>query len=371
MTDIKSQVLLALAKVTDPELGLPITELGMVGDIGFDSDSISVEIKLTVSHCPMRDQIESEVIQVLSQEFPTRTVNLQIAVMSKAELDELKVRLRGKEKQNPFGPGSSTRVILIGSGKGGVGKSTITANLAVALANSGYQVGLIDADIFGFSITRLMGIKAKPTRLDDMMLPPISYGVKVISIGMFLDDNEAISWRGPMLHKAIEQFLTDVYWGDLDFLLIDMPPGTGDVAISIGQLLPNAKTIVVTTAATAASQVAVRSAMAASKAGHEIIGVVENMSWLLDREGKKQALFGSGGGDALVAELSRYTNQAVPLLAQIPISTELSESAEVGRPLLSLANSDEAANTLQGLAGLIAQTKLSKDQRALKVKLKP
>jgi ATP-binding protein involved in chromosome partitioning len=366
MNTLNERVTSALSKVIDPELRMPITELGMVGEITGSDDSPIVEIKLTVSHCPQSDYLEQESSKALKEVFPNGQVKL--SVMTKAELDELKLKLRGPQKQNPFGPGSSTRVILVGSGKGGVGKSTITANLAVSLAKSGYQVGLVDADIFGFSITQQLGITDRPTRLDDMMLPPIAHGVKVISIGMFLAGNEPVSWRGPMLHKAIEQFLTDVYWGSLDFLLVDMPPGTGDVAISIGQLLPNAKALVLTTAAQAAAIVSVRSGLAASKAGHELIGVVENMSWL-ETNGKKEPIFGSGGGLSVSQELTAATGKEVKLLAQIPISSELSAGSDAGSPLV-LANPDEpAALVINELAKTIAPTKLGKDSLTLNVKL--
>jgi ATP-binding protein involved in chromosome partitioning len=263
MSEVKARVLKALSQVIDPELRRPITELGMVGDVLESADVLEVAIKLTVSHCPAANEIEDKVSTALREEFGAGfKVNMQ--VMSPEELNDLKAMLRGslEPKTNPFTEGTSTRVFLFGSGKGGVGKSTITANVAVHLAKLGHSVGLIDADIFGFSIPDQLGLTAKPTRLDDMILPPVIHGVKVISIGMFLPGNEPVAWRGPMLHKAIEQFLTDVYWGQLDFLLIDMPPGTGDVAISVGQLLPTAKSIVITTPQLSAAVVAERSGTA-------------------------------------------------------------------------------------------------------------
>lgn len=366
METLVARVYSALQSVIDPELRLPITQLGMVGEIIGDESNLKVEIKLTVSHCPQAEYLKEESQKALHAVFPTAEVIM--AVMTKPELDQLKLNLRGSVKVNPFGQSSSTRVILVGSGKGGVGKSTITANLAVSLANSGYQVGLIDADIFGFSITQQLGISSRPTRLDDMMLPPIAFGVKVISIGMFLDGNEPVSWRGPMLHKAIEQFLVDVYWGSLDFLLIDMPPGTGDVAISVGQLLPNAKALVLTTAAKAAALVSVRSGLAASKAGHELIGVVENMSWL-ESNGEKTAVFGSGGGIQVSQELTDATGSQVQLLAQIPISSKLSASSDAGYPLVLSDPEEPAAKVIAELAGQIAKTKLGKESLTLNVKL--
>ncbi len=371
MAENLESVLSALAKVNDPEIGLPITDLNMVGDIALSAENLKVEIKLTVAHCPMQAEIEEAVRSALQAEFSDKKIQVVIAVMTKTELDELKLKLRGKEKTNPFGENSATRVILVGSGKGGVGKSTVTVNLAVGLARLGFQVGLVDADIFGFSVPRLMGITTKPTRIDDMMMPPIAFGVKTISIGMFLPANEPVSWRGPMLHKAIEQFLTDVYWGSLDFLIIDMPPGTGDVAISIGQLLPQAKALVVTTASTAAAEVAVRSAMAARKAGHQILGVVENMSWLIDSAGQKQFIFGSGGTQLLVDTLNEYSGEKPELLAQIPISQNLAESTESGIPLITTEIQDDALDALTELVKLVAGTKLGPGVRELRVKLNP
>jgi len=369
MSNLQQRVINALATVIDPELGRPITELDMVGQLTGDETSFQIAVKLTVSHCPQADFIKITAQNALDKEFGNGVGTVQLEVMSKEELQALKVKLRGPEKSNPFGPGSATRVILVGSGKGGVGKSTITANIAVSLAKDGYSVGLIDADIFGFSITNQLGIVDRPTRLDDMMLPPISYGVKVISIGMFLDGNEPVSWRGPMLHKAIEQFLTDVYWGQLDFLIIDMPPGTGDVAISIGQLLPNAKALVLTTPAQASSLVAVRSGLAANKTGHELIGVVENMSWLANADGSKQELFGSGGGNEVATALSSATGQQVKVLAQIPISQALAEASNLGSPLTLTASADPTVQAICGLAGLISEIKLDKQSRVLQVKL--
>ncbi len=369
MTNLQQRVNTALAKVIDPELGLPITELDMVGTLTGTETSFTIEVKLTVSHCPQSELILSKSQTVLDEEFGEGVGSVDLSVMTKDELNNLKLKLRGSEKVNPFGPGSATRVILVGSGKGGVGKSTVTVNLAVSMAQSGFSVGLIDADIFGFSITNQLGVTVRPTRLDDMMLPPIAHGVKVISIGMFLEGNEPVSWRGPMLHKAIEQFLTDVYWGQLDFLIIDMPPGTGDVAISIGQLLPNAKALVLTTAAQASALVAVRSGLAAHKAGHEIIGVVENMSWLEDASGFKQELFGSGGGAELAQDLSKATGYPVALLAQIPISQALAESSNAGNPLVLSEKTDAATLAIKDLADFVANTKLDKQARVLQVKL--
>ncbi|MFM6977396.1 MAG: P-loop NTPase, partial [Micrococcales bacterium] len=265
-----SEFLTALSKVIDPELRQDIVSLGMVGDIRETADEVTVELKLTIAGCPAAQKIERDVIAAI--ETP-KTVSVNVGVMTQTERDALKEKLRGGRavRSNPFDADTYTRVYLVGSGKGGVGKSTLTANLAVALASDGYKVGLIDADIFGFSIPRQLGVTEKPTKVDELMLPPIVEAgdgiVKVISIGMFLDGNQAVAWRGPMLHRAVQQFLTDVHWGDLDFLLVDLPPGTGDIAISLGQLLPTAKSIVVTTPQLAAAEVAQRSAAVGLQTG--------------------------------------------------------------------------------------------------------
>ena len=370
MSEVNSRVLKALSQVIDPELRRPITELGMVGDVLESADGIEVIVKLTVSHCPAAKEIEDKVSAALNKEFGS-SVNINMQVMSVEELKNLKAMLRGSlsPRTNPFTQGTSTRVFLFGSGKGGVGKSTITANVAVELAQQGYSVGLIDADIFGFSIPDQLGLTAKPTRLDDMILPPVIHEVKVISIGMFLPGNEPVAWRGPMLHKAIEQFLTDVYWGQLDFLLIDMPPGTGDVAISVGQLLPTAKSIVITTPQLSAAVVAERSGTAGLKTGQDIFGVVENSSYLEQADGTRLNLYGSGGGNTVAESLSAVTGKAVPLLVQIPISAELTKASDAGLPLV-LSNPDDTASlALIQLAKKITEDKLPPSSRTLNVNL--
>jgi ATP-binding protein involved in chromosome partitioning len=368
MNNLIARVTKTLSQVIDPELRRPITELGMVGNITEYSSGFEVAIKLTVSHCPAAEQIEANVNKVLTNEFDSG-FTVVMEVMSAAELDSLKTMLRGsaEPKSNPFTTGTATKVFLLGSGKGGVGKSTITANLAVDLAGKGYEVGLIDADIFGFSIPGQLGLTAKPTRLDDMILPPVIHGVKVISIGMFLPGNEPVAWRGPMLHKAIEQFVTDVYWGQLDFLLLDMPPGTGDVAISVGQLLPTAKSIVITTPQQSAATVAERSGTAGLKTGQEIFGVVENSSYLLQPDGSKFELYGSGGGRTVAESLSQVTGKEIPLLVQIPISPELSVASDCGIPLVLTDSTNPAAKAIQELAGMLISDKLPISARTLNV----
>ena len=342
----------ALARVIDPELRMPITELDMV-----EIDGDTVTVKLTVAGCPAAKRIEADVVAAVQPLGMT----VRMSVMNQAERDALKAKLRGGKppRTNPFGQDTLTRVYLVGSGKGGVGKSSVTANLAVALSQAGYRVGLVDADIFGFSIPGQLGLTDKPTRVDEMILPPVTEsGLKVISIGMFLEDNKPVAWRGPMLHRAIEQFLCDVYWGDLDFLLVDLPPGTGDVAISLGQLLPTAKTIVITTPQVAAAEVAERSGSVGLQTGQSVFGVIENMAWLVQPDGSKFELFGSGGGQAVADRLTTVSGQPVPLLGQIPLSIALREGSDAGAPIVSTDAADPAAAVILEIAKKIAADRI-------------
>ncbi|WP_296630731.1 P-loop NTPase [Rhodoluna sp.] len=357
-----SEIKQALAKVIDPELRLPITDLDMV-----DVVDNQVTIKLTVVGCPAADRIEADVRKALEDFDATVTMS----VMTQAERDALKEKLRDGRppRQNPFDKDTLTRIYLVGSGKGGVGKSSVTANLAVALAEKGFRVGLVDADIFGFSIPGQLGITAKPTQVDEMILPPVAFGVKVISIGMFLDDNKPVAWRGPMLHRAVQQFLTDVYWGDLDFLLVDLPPGTGDVAISLGQLLPTAKSIVVTTPQVAAAEVAERSGSVGLQTGQSVFGVIENMAWLVQPDGSKFELFGAGGGSAVAARLSALSNTAVPVLGQVPISIALREGSDAGAPVVITNPNDPAAAAIIQVAEKISSDKIGLAGKKLRVSL--
>lgn len=361
----------ALDKVIDPELRLPITELDMV-QINVENDRTNVIVKLTITGCPAAARIENDVRAAVADFKATVTMS----VMNQEERDALKTKLRnGKApRQNPFDSDTLTRIYLVGSGKGGVGKSSITANIAVTLADQGFRVGLVDADIFGFSIPGQLGITDKPTRVDEMILPPIAFGVKVISIGMFLDDNKPVAWRGPMLHRAIEQFLCDVYWGDLDFLLIDMPPGTGDVAISLGQLLPSAKTIVVTTPQLAAAEVAERSGAVGLQTGQSIFGVIENMSWFIQPDGSKLEIFGSGGAQDVAARLSKLSASAtlgdsVSVLGQIPLSIPLREGSDSGQPISLTNPTDPASLAIGEIASKIAQDKIGLAGKKLRVNL--
>ena len=359
----------ALSRVIDPELRLPITELDMVGDVSFFEGTVNAQVKLTVVGCPASAKIEADCRAALAGVSGVSEVKVEMTVMTPDERAVLKEKLRaGKPmKFNPFGPDTLTRVFLIGSGKGGVGKSSVTANLAVALAAKGLRVGLIDADIFGFSIPGQLGITDKPTRVDELILPPVAYGVKVISIGMFLEKNQPVAWRGPMLHRAVEQFLTDVYWGDLDVLLVDLPPGTGDVAISLGQLLPTAKSVVVTTPQVAAAEVAERSGSVGLQTGQSVFGVIENMTWLEQPDGSKLELFGAGGGQAVADRLTAISGATTPVkvLGQIPISIALREGSDAGVPVVSTHPNDSATIALGLVADALASDKLNLAGRKL------
>jgi ATP-binding protein involved in chromosome partitioning len=336
----------ALARVIDPEIRRPITELDMVGDVHVDGGRASVVIKLTIIGCPAATTIEREVTEAVSSVPGITEAAITVTVMTPSERKALTERLRGgRSRTLQFGPDSLTRIFAITSGKGGVGKSTVTANLAVTLAARGLKVGLVDADVFGFSIPGILGIPgAKPTQVGDMILPPVAHGVKVISIGMFVEGSTAVSWRGPMLHRTIEQFLTDVFFGDLDVLLLDLPPGTGDIAISVGQLLPQAEVIVVTTPQAAAAEVAERSGLAARQTGQKVIGVIENMAGLVQPDGSLLEIFGSGGG----AEVARRLG--VPVLASIPLSIPLRSGGDSGAPLVLSEPSDAASVAIAHVA---------------------
>lgn len=383
MTDaVVDRVRSAVAAVTDPELRRPLGELDMVREIAVREGVAEVGIALTIVGCPAADRIERDVRAAAASVDGVSRVEVAVGVMSPDERRALTERLRGGRaaRQMPFGPDSLTRVIAVTSGKGGVGKSTITANLAVALAARGLRVGLVDADVHGFSIPGLLGLvdddglPPAPTRLDDLILPPVAYGVKVISIGMFLrrpgeDAAGAVAWRGPMLHRTVQQFLTDVYFGDLDVLLLDMPPGTGDVAISVGQLLPHADVLVVTTPQAAAADVAVRSGLVARQTGQNPVGVIENMAAMVLPDGTTLDLFGSGGGEAVARALSSDGTD-VPLLASVPLSTALRTGGDDGRPVV-LANPDDAASVaINGAAAALATRPRGLSGRALPVRLR-
>lgn len=347
-------VMNALTQVIDPEIRRPITELNMVSaeQVTIDGTTVTVDVLLTTAGCPMRAPISADITAKVGAVDGVEHVNVQMGVMNDEQKKALREKLNGgrPEREIPFSqPGSLTRIIAVTSGKGGVGKSSITANLAAALATQGLKVGVLDADIYGFSIPRMLGVNHEPQSIDGMIVPPVgAQGVKVISIGMFVPDGQAVTWRGPMLHRAIQQFLADVFWGDLDVLLIDMPPGTGDVAISVAQLLPTSEILVVTTPQIAAAEVAERAGYMASSTNQKVIGVVENMSFLPQADGTQLEIFGSGGGESVSARLKALLGYDVPLLAQVPLDIALREGGDKGAPVS--VESGPAAEVLSQLA---------------------
>lgn len=363
----------AVGAVVDPELRRPLSELDMVREITVEGSIAHVAIALTIVGCPAAARIESDVRAAAASVSGIDGVEVEVGVMTPTERKALTERLRGGRaaREMPFGPDSLTRVIAVTSGKGGVGKSTLTANLAVALAARGRRVGLIDADVHGFSIPGLLGLMEdgrapSPTRIDDLMLPAVAHGVKVISIGMFLREGESVvAWRGPMLHRTVQQFLTDVFFGDLDVLLIDMPPGTGDIAISIGQLLPHAEVLVVTTPQEAAADVAIRSGLVARQTGQRIIGVIENMAPMTMPDGSVLDLFGSGGGAAVASALST-DEQQVPLLASVPLSQSLRTGGDSGAPVVLSSPEDASAQAIIAVAEALDQQGRGLAGRALR-----
>lgn len=348
----------ALGRVMDPELRRPIAELGMLKDVLVDdAGNVTVQVLLTIAGCPLRQTITGDVERAVAGIGGTAAVSVELEVMTPEQRQALKDRLRGPAAARgiPFNaPGSLTRVYAVASGKGGVGKSSITVNLACAMAARGLRVGIIDADVHGFSVPGLMGITQPPTRVDEMILPPVAYGVKTISIGMFVTGNQPVAWRGPMLHRALEQFLTDVYFGDLDALFLDLPPGTGDVAISVAQLLPASEILVVTTPQAAAAEVAERAGSIAVQTGQHVAGVIENMSWLELEDGSRMEIFGSGGGEAVAGRLAAALGTPVPLLGSVPLEPRLREGGDTGRPIVLSTGESTAAKTLQGIAGALA-----------------
>lgn len=347
-----------LDEVIDPELRVPITQLGMVGDIAVDHDgAAALQIKLTVAACPMRNRIVEDVTAAAVRAEGVRTAEVQLDVMTPEERAVLKEQLRGGQggKINRFAqPDSLTKVYAVASGKGGVGKSSVTVNLATALAAQGMKVGVVDADVHGFSVPDLMGITAKPTRLDEMILPPVAHGVKTISIGMFVEGNQAVAWRGPMLHRAVEQFLTDVHFGDLDVMLLDLPPGTGDIAISVAQLLPGSEILVVTTPQTAAASVAERAGALSTQTGQQVVGVIENMGPMTMPDGTVLDLFGSGGGELVAQRLSQQLQAEVPLLGSVPLDTTLRQAGDDGAPVVLSAPDSPSGTALRSIAAQLA-----------------
>jgi ATP-binding protein involved in chromosome partitioning len=353
-SDLSAAIRTALGKVIDPELRRPITELGMVKSIDTEPDGgVHVGIYLTTASCPKKTEISDRVTQAVSDVPGTGAVKVTLDVMNDEQRTELRKQLRGdaREPVIPFAqPNSLTRVYAVASGKGGVGKSSVTVNLAAAMAARGLSVGVLDADIHGHSVPRMMGTSDRPTQVESMILPPIAHEVKVISIAQFTEGNTPVVWRGPMLHRALQQFLADVYWGDLDVLLLDLPPGTGDIAISVAQLIPNAEILVVTTPQLAAAEVAERAGSIAIQTRQRVAGVVENMSGLVLPDGTTMQVFGEGGGQQVAERLSRSVGADVPLLGQIPLDPAIVAAGDAGTPIVLSAPDSPAGKALRGVA---------------------
>jgi ATP-binding protein involved in chromosome partitioning len=347
----------ALATVSDPEIGRPLPELGMIKDVAVDGGQVRVDVWITVAGCPMRDEISKRVTTAVAAVAGVTGVSVTLDVMSDEQRKGLHTQLRGDVavRDIPFAqPGSLTRVYAVASGKGGVGKSTVTVNLAVAMAQQGMSVGVLDADIYGFSVPRLLGCTGKPTMVEKMIMPPQAYGVKAMSMGMFAPEGAPVAWRGPMLHRALQQFLADVFWGDLDVLLMDLPPGTGDIAISLGQLVPSSEILVVTTPQLAAREVAQRAGSIATQTRQNVVGVVENMGPMLLPDGSTLDLFGTGGGAAVAQGLTNVLGHDVPLLGSIPLDPALRTGGDEGVPLVVSHPDSAAGKTLRSVAEQLA-----------------
>ena len=336
----RDEILKALEQVIDPELRRPVTELDMVRDVRIDGGDVAVTIALTVAGCPLRSSFEQQVAEALAPVAGVERVSLDFDVMSPDEKAALTAKLRGGviERTKGISLDRSTRVIAVASGKGGVGKSSLTVNLSAAFGAQGQRVGILDADVYGHSIPHLLGIRQRPVVVDRMIVPPVKDNLKLMSIGFFLEDNSPVMWRGPMLHRALEQFLSDVHWGELDTLVVDMPPGTGDVSISLGQLLPRAEAVIVTTPQPLAQEIAARAALMAQKTNMRLLGVVENMTG---------EIFGSGGGESLAEELD------VPLLGSVPLDPLLREQGDAGVPIVSAHPDAESAQAIVAIAETI------------------
>jgi ATP-binding protein involved in chromosome partitioning len=348
----REQLIGALGNVIDPELKRPVTELDMVREVNVEDGHVAVTIALTVAGCPLRDSFERQVSEHVLPLPGVESVSLAFDVMTPDERAALTTKLRGgvAPRSKGLSLDASTRVLAVASGKGGVGKSTLTANLAAAFERLGHKTGVLDADVYGHSIPHMLGVHQKPVLVDRMIVPPVRDELKLMSIGFFLEDNAPVMWRGPMLHKALEQFLSDVHWGELDILVVDMPPGTGDVSISLGQLLPRAEVLVVTTPQPAAQQVAVRAAHMAQKTNMRLVGAIENMSYHI---GTGEEIFGSGGGQQLADELN------IPLLGRVPLDPALREAADEGEPLVWTQPKSETSLSIVGIAERLVEAKRS------------
>ncbi|MEG3615771.1 Mrp/NBP35 family ATP-binding protein [Isoptericola haloaureus] len=363
-TDLEARVRDALSGVVDPEIRRPLTELDMIRSIEVeaaqdpaDGAHVTVGVDLTIAGCPMKNTLVTDVTAATRAVEGVGRVDVDLGVMTPEQRQSLRSRLRGGsgDPSIPFAqPDSLTKVYAVASGKGGVGKSSVTANLAAAMAADGLTVGVVDADIYGFSIPRMLGVDRQPTRVDSMLLPPIAHGVKVVSIGMFVPQGQPVVWRGPMLHRALEQFLSDVFWGDLDVLLLDLPPGTGDIAISVAQLLPGSEILVVTTPQTAAAEVAERAGSVATQTSQGVIGVVENMSWLEQPDGTRLEVFGAGGGSTVAQRLSTVVGHDVPLLGQVPLDVAVREGGDEGTPVVLSDPEAPGARVLRDVARQLA-----------------
>lgn len=348
----------ALSHVQDPEIGRPITELNMVKSVDIEGNDVTVGVYLTIAGCPMKSTIETNTRAAVEDIDGVGKVTVTMDAMSDEQRRELKQKLRGgqAEPEIPFAkPDSTTRVFAVASGKGGVGKSSMTVNLAAALADKGLKVGIVDADIYGHSVPSLLGSTDGPTVLDDeMLLPPISHGIKHISIGQFVEGNAPVVWRGPMLHRALQQFLADVFWGDLDVLLLDLPPGTGDVALSVAQLIPNAELLIVTTPQAAAAEVAERAGSISQQTRQRVAGVIENMSAMVMPDGSTMDVFGEGGGQIVADRLGVILGHEVPLLASVPLDPALRSNSDAGTPIVLEAPDSPAAKEIRAVADKLA-----------------
>jgi ATP-binding protein involved in chromosome partitioning len=366
----EEQVRQALRNVLDPEIGRPIEDIGMLSGIHVDDGNVRVDVLITIEGCPLKDRITSDVTQALAPLEGVRSVDVSLSPMSEQQRAELVSKLRGgaapQQQQRTFFTDGETSVIAVASGKGGVGKSSVTVNLACALAADGYRVGILDADVWGFSVPRMMGVSGQPVGFNEMILPLESHGVKVISMGFFVPEETPVIWRGPMLHKAIEQFLGDVYWGDLEFLLCDLPPGTGDVSISLASFLPGASMLVVTTPQEAARKVAERAGKMAERTQLRPIGVIENMSWFVCPHcGERERIFGEGGGQEAADTLG------VPLLAQVPLVPDVRHGGDIGAPIVVTDPDSPAGEALRTAGRELARATRSKVGRPLPLMARP
>lgn len=358
----ESTVRRALSRVEDPEIGKPITDLGMVKSISLSDGDVSVEILLTIAGCPMKTTLVSNTEAALKDIEGVGNVHVTTGVMSDDQRKTLRNTLRGgnDEPEVPFSqPGSTTRVYAVASGKGGVGKSSMTVNLAVSLAASGLSVGILDADVYGHSIPHMLGSDKRPHQVDDMIMPPIAHGVKMISIAHFVEGNAPVVWRGPMLHRAVQQFLTDVFWGDLDVLLLDLPPGTGDIAISVAQLVPNAELLIVTTPQVAAAEVAERAGSLGLQTNQKVAGVIENMAAMVLPDGSVLDVFGDGGGEQVASRLTMLTGEEVPELGSVPLDPKLRIGGDLGNPIAISEPDSPTAKAITGIAEKLRQRKSS------------